>query len=340
MKNKAILLVNLGSPDSTSIPDVRRYLNEFLMDGRVIDMPYWRRFLLVKGIITPFRAPRSAHAYEKIWTDQGSPLIVITEQQRKALEDLTGWPVYIAMRYGSPHPGVAFANMMADLPSLEEVIVIPLYPHYAMSSYETAVVQVREIHRKACYPFRLSIIPPFYNNPGYIDALAASIRPYLDQPYDHLLFSYHGIPERHLDKVDPRGKHVMAEGQCCLDAPEAQKKCYRHQVFETTRLVVEKLGIPEGRYSISFQSRLGKGWLEPFTDVRFQELPEQGVKNLLVVSPAFVSDCLETLEELVMAGRETFLKAGGESYQVIPCMNDQEGWIKAIASLVKKEYLQ
>jgi len=336
MKNSAILLMNLGSPDSTDVKDVRRYLNEFLMDEKVIDQPYWKRFLLVRGIITPFRAPKSAHAYEKVWTYQGSPLVVITEQLRDAIAQLTDIPVEIAMRYGNPNPKIAFDNLLAANPSLEEVIVVPLYPHYAMSSYETAVEHAVNIHGQHEYPFKLNIVPAFYDNPNYINALAESMKEYVEQPFDHLLFSYHGIPQRHLHKTDPTGNHCFSNLNCCNMPSIAHKTCYRHQVLETTRLVTEKLNLPKDKFSVSFQSRLGKGWLEPFTDFRLKELPGEGIKNLLVVSPAFVSDCLETLEELVMAGRETFMEAGGETYKVIPCMNSQEPWVKGLMKIIEE----
>lgn len=328
--------MNLGSPDSTDVSDVRRYLNEFLMDERVIDQPYWKRFLLVKGIITPFRAPKSAHAYSKVWTKDGSPLVVITNQLRQALQKLTAMPVEIAMRYGNPDPKVAFDKLEASKEKPEEVILVPLYPHYAMSSYETAVEQAMDIYKKNNYSFKISILPPFYKETSYIDALAESMRDYIDKPYDHLLFSYHGLPQRHLEKTDPTGNHCFADNNCCSMPSVAHKTCYRHQVFTTTRLVAEKLNIPKDKYSISFQSRLGKGWLQPFTDVRLKELPGEGVKNLLVVSPAFVSDCLETLEELVMVGKETFLEAGGVSYNVIPCMNIQPQWVEGLMGMIKK----
>ncbi len=325
--------MNLGSPDSTSVKDVRSYLNEFLMDERVIDQPYWKRFLLVRGIITPFRAPKSAHAYEKIWTKDGSPLIVITKQLRDALQKLTAMPVEIAMRYGNPDPKTAFDRLGANS-EIDEVILVPLYPHYAMSSYETAVEDAKDVYKKNNYSFRISILPPFYKEPQYIDALAKSMREHINKPFDHLLFSYHGLPQRHLEKTDPTGNHCFSNSNCCSIDSVAHKTCYRHQVFTTTRLIAEKLQIPKDKYSISFQSRLGKGWLEPFTDVRLQELPKEGVKNLLVVSPAFVSDCLETLEELVMVGKETFVEAGGTSYNVIPCMNVQLQWVEGLLEMI------
>jgi protoporphyrin/coproporphyrin ferrochelatase len=334
---KGILLINLGSPDSTDVPDVRKYLDQFLMDERVIDKPWLLRALLVKGIIVPFRAPKSAEAYKEIWTKEGSPLIVFTEQLKEVLEKRIPEPVAIAMRYGNPTPETAFNELLQREPGLEEVIVLPLYPHYAMSSYETAVESVKDFYEKKQYPFRLTFVPPFYNGSLYIDALAESMRPYLHQPYDHILFSYHGIPERHIRKSDITGKHCLNSANCCETNSPAHAFCYRHQIRETTRLVVDQLNIPPDKYSISFQSRLGKGWLTPFTDIRLQEMPNEGIKNLLIICPAFVSDCLETLEEIAMRGKETFLEAGGKSYTMIPCLNTHPLWIKAIEGLLSAQ---
>lgn len=327
---RAILLMNLGSPDSTEVKDVRRYLNEFLMDGRVIDIPLVARALLVRGIIVPFRAPKSAEAYRSIWTNEGSPLVVLTQQLRDALQQEVDEPVAIAMRYGNPSPQQAYDELMRNHPALEEVVLVPLYPHYAMSSYETAVEYAKQRHAKGKYPFRLSIVKAFYNDPLYIEALSAKIAEELTDDYDHLLFSYHGIPARHLKKTDPTQIHCMGMENCCNVASVAHETCYRHQVFATTKLVTEKLNIPKEKYSISFQSRLGKGWLQPFTDVRLEEMPKEGIKKLLVVCPAFVSDCLETLEEIEERGKESFLNAGGQSYKMIPCLNTHPLWIKAL----------
>ena len=326
--------MNLGSPDSTEVKDVRRYLDEFLMDGRVIDSPYLVRALLVKGIIVPFRAPKSAAAYKTIWTKEGSPLVVLTRHLQQALQQQVTEPVAIAMRYGKPSPADAFEALLQQEPALEEVVLAPLYPHYAMSSYETAVVQAMDIYKQKKYGFSVRVVPPFYNHPAYIEALAASIKPYLQQEYDQILFSYHGVPGRHIKKSDTTGIHCLQVNDCCNVASPAHATCYRHQVFTTTRLVTEKLGIPASKYSISFQSRLGKGWLEPFTDIRLEELPKEGVKKLLILCPAFVSDCLETLEEIADRGRESFMGAGGESYTPIPCMNTQPEWVKALAEIV------
>jgi ferrochelatase len=333
---KGIILINLGSPESTSVPDVRKYLDQFLMDERVIDKPWLTRALLVKGIIVPFRAPKSAEAYKTIWIKEGSPLIVYTEQLRHALQQQVEEPVEISMRYGNPAPDAAYEALLKRDPEIEEVIVVPLYPHYAMSSYETAVAYMKEFYNRKRYPFKLTFVAPFYNDVNYIHALSENIRPFLNQPYDHLLFSYHGIPERHIRKSDITGCHCLQNENCCEIPSPAHAFCYRHQIRTTTRLVTEQLQIPKHKYSISFQSRLGKGWLTPFTDFRFQEMPKEGIKNLLVVCPAFVSDCLETLEEIAMRGKEMFLAAGGESYQMIPCLNTNPLWVDALNLLIKK----
>lgn len=334
---RGIVLMNLGSPDSTDVKDVRRYLNEFLMDERVIDMPFITRFFLVRGIISPFRAPKSAEAYKTIWTKEGSPLIELTRQLRSALQQQVDEPVAIAMRYGNPSMKTAFDELLEKESELEEVVAVPLYPHYAMSSYETAVEHAKEVHKKVGYTFQLNFIKPYYNNTDYIEALAESIKPYLQQEYDHILFSYHGVPERHIHKGDVTGNHCLKANNCCeVDSP-AHAQCYRHQCLVTTKLVAEKLGIGADKYSFSFQSRLGRDeWLKPYTVKRFEELPDEGKKKILVACPAFVSDCLETLEEIAEQGKETFLHAGGESFTMIPCLNVHPLWVKALASWVRK----
>ena len=329
--------MNLGSPDSTRVKDLRKYLDEFLMDERVIDQPWLLRALLVKGIIVPFRAAKSAEAYKAIWTDNGSPLIEITRQLKAALEDMIEEPVEIAMRYGNPTPEAGFNALLEKNPAIEDVIAVPLYPHYAMSSYETAVDYARQIHKKKKYPFKLSFVKPFYNDADYLNALAENIRPYLNEPYDQLLFSYHGIPERHIRKSDVTGCHCLQTGNCCETPSTAHPYCYRHQVFTTTKRVTELLNIPENKYSISFQSRLGKGWLTPFTDIRLTEMPAEGIRKLLIICPAFVSDCLETLEEINIRGREEFMTAGGESYTMIPCLNVNPLWVETVAGYVSQQ---
>ncbi len=330
---RGVLLMNLGSPDSTEVKDVKRYLNEFLMDKRVIDSPFLQRFLLVRGIIVPFRAPKSAEAYKSIWTEEGSPLIVITKQLQQAVQSKVDMPVEIAMRYGNPTVKYGFDRLAEQ--GVTEVISLPLYPHYAMSSYETAVEHAKEIYKKNKYPFTLDFIEPYYNEENYIHALTESIRPYVEREYDHFLFSYHGVPERHIFKGDVTGKHCLKVDNCCEVASEAHKYCYRHQCLVTTKLVAERLNIPKEKYSFSFQSRLGRDeWLKPYTAKRLEELPKEGRKRILVACPAFVSDCLETLEEIAVEGKHTFMEAGGESFEMIPCLNVHPLWVEAVVKLV------
>ena len=225
---QAIVLMNLGSPDSTQVKDVKRYLDEFLMDERVIDKPWLFRALLVKGIIVPFRAPKSAEAYKSIWTEKGSPLIVISEQLAGALEKDLNLPVTIAMRYGTPSPRQAFEELVQNHPDLEEIIAIPMYPHYAMSSYETGVEYAKQLYKKGGYAFKLTVIKPYYDNEAYINALCESVQPFLENEYDQILFSYHGVPERHIVKGDVTGQHCLKVANCCDVLSPAHEYCYRH----------------------------------------------------------------------------------------------------------------
>lgn len=331
-----VVLMNLGSPDSTNVPDVRRYLNEFLMDERVIDVPKFFRTILVKGIISPLRAPKSARVYKSIWWQEGSPLIQITRRLQKALQaEIPEMPIEIAMRYGNPSVKLAFDNLQKNHPNLKEVVAVPLYPHYAMSSYESAVEDAKTCHKNGDYTFDLKIVPPFYKDENYINALAKNIQPYLEKSkWDYLLFSYHGIPERHIRKSDPTKSHCQINDTCCSTPSPAHQFCYKHQDITTMMLTAAQLGLPKNKFGLSFQSRIGGGWLKPFTDVRLKEMPKEGIKNLLIVCPAFVSDCLETLEEIEIAGKETFLKSGGESYTMIPCLNDSPLFVKTLAHLI------
>jgi protoporphyrin/coproporphyrin ferrochelatase len=327
--------MNLGSPDSTEVYELRKYLNEFLTDKRVIDS--WPvRNLLVRTVIVPARAPKSAEAYRTIWTKNGSPLIQFTKELAEKLQAEIPEPVAIAMRYGNPSMDSAYKFLLSKIPDLEEVLAIPLYPHYAMSSYETAVEHAKEIKRKKKYPFQLTFVPPFYRDPGYIHAMAENIRPYLQTDYDHLLFSFHGIPERHIIKSDPTQHHCLQSPNCCSEDSVAHATCYRHQCLQTMNLIARELGMPENKFSYSFQSRLLKDpWLKPYTDFRLEEMPNEGIKKLLVVCPAFVSDCLETLEEIQIRGRESFLSHGGTDYAMIPCLNIHPLWVQTVAGWVK-----
>jgi len=336
MAKRGVVLMNLGSPESTEVKDVRKYLMQFLMDERVIDYPYIFRLLLIGGIIVPFRASKSAEAYKRVWTKEGSPLIVLTRQLQQALQAKVQEPVEMAMRYGNPTMEDAFDKLIQRAPGLEEVIAIPLYPHYAMSSYETAVEHAKAVHTKKKYPFSLSFIKPFYNEPNYIHALTESIKPYLQQEYDQVLFSYHGLPQRHMTKADPTKSHCLKVENCCEVPSPAHTTCYRHQCWTTTQLLAQNLSIPADKVGFSFQSRLGREeWLKPYTALRLTELPKEGVKKLVILCPAFVSDCLETLEEIAMEGKESFLHAGGESFTVIPCLNIHPLWVQSLTTWIQ-----
>jgi protoporphyrin/coproporphyrin ferrochelatase len=333
MPKSAVLLVNLGSPASTSVPDVRRYLEEFLGDERVIDKPAQPfRSLLVKRIIIPKRAPNSAHAYEQIWTREGSPLLVISRSVQQKLAAALGpaAPVYLAMRYGEPSIASVVGQMIAD--GITDVLLFPQYPHYAMSSWETVVVKVQEEIARLGHRLRLGTVQPFYADADYIEALYTVCAPFLAQPHDFVLFSYHGIPVRHLRKADSSRAHCQVVPDCCTTPSPVHATCYKAQCLATTRALVKRAGIPPERHAVTFQSRLvGEPWLSPYTDHELERLPKTGRKRLLILCPAFVADCLETIEEISGEGKETFLEAGGEAFTQIPCLNDHAAYIEFLA---------
>lgn len=328
---KGILIINLGSPDSPNKKDVKRYLDEFLMDERVIDISKFWRTILVRGIILNTRPKKSAEAYQKVWTNDGSPLIIHTENLKNKIQNQVKAPVEMAMRYGNPSIKSGIQKLKDQ--GVSEILAIPLYPQYAMATTETVIVKTQEIQKKYFPEIRMDFVPPFYNNTEYINVLSESIQKALDKTdAEHLLFSYHGIPERHIYKTDPTESHCKIDGSCCNTPSEAHKTCYRHQCFETTKLVAKNLNFDKDFYSDSFQSRLGRDpWLQPYTADRFEEFPHEKVKKLAVVTPAFVADCLETIEEIGMEGKEEFLHAGGESFHTIPCLNDDDDWAKLLS---------
>jgi ferrochelatase len=335
MSKKGVLLVNLGSPDSPKTADVRRYLREFLMDGRVLDAPWPIRFCVVHFAILPTRPKESGHAYQKIWLPEGSPLVVTSQRVRDVIAKRAPVPVELAMRYQNPSIPSAVQKLAGQ--GIDDLLLIPLFPHYAMSSFETAVVRVREVAAQISPKMRITVQPPFYADPDYIEALVGSAQEKLDKGYDHLLFSFHGIPERHLRKSDPTKCHCLATPNCCETPSPAHATCYRAQCFRTMAEFVKRAGIPEGKYSVSFQSRLGRDpWLKPYTDFELPRLAKEGKQRMLVICPAFVSDCLETIEEIGMRGREEFLGAGGKEYSEIPCMNEHPLWIKALENMIGK----
>lgn len=333
MPKKAVLLVNLGSPDKPKTREVRRYLKQFLLDPYVIQLPWIIRRLLVSLFILPTRPKKSAKAYQSIWTEDGSPLLVLSEHLKTALQNSVDMPVEMAMRYGKPSIAKQLLKLSRHA-DLKEILLIPLYPHYAESTVKTSIVEAKRVLKKrALKKLKLTVIPPFYDHPAYINALVESARPYLEKPYDHLLFSYHGLPEIHIKKLDKSKKHCLKKADCCQQPHKAHKTCYRHQVMRTTECFVKQLAIPATHYSVAFQSRLGRAkWLGPNTEEQLQILAQQGKKNILIICPAFVTDCLETLEEIAIRGEEVFKQAGGESLTLIPCLNDQAQWVDALAS--------
>lgn len=333
---KGVLLVNLGSPDSPEPKDVKTYLGEFLMDERVIDVPLWARTLIVKGIILNTRPKASAAAYKKIWWEEGSPLIVISERLKKKIQKQVDFPVALAMRYGSMTIKKGLQELVDK--GVDEVFLIPLYPQFAMATTETILVLAEQI-RKANFPeIQITNLPAFYNNPDYIDVLSNSMSNHLKgKKYDHILFSYHGVPERHIRKRDITKSHCKIDASCCKTPSKAHEFCYRHQCLEVTRLVAEKLNLQEGTFSTSFQSRLGfDPWLQPYTDRTIERLGKEGIKNLAIVTPAFVSDCLETLEEIAMEGEEIFHEMGGNNFTTVPCLNDGDEWVKLLARWINE----
>ena len=329
-------MINLGSPDSTSIKDVRKYLDEFLMDERVIGKSYWFRWFLVKVIILNTRPRKSAKAYKKIWWKEGSPLIVLSKRLFDKVTKLVNFPVALAMRYGS----ISIFKGLKELDDkgVKNITVLPLYPHYAMSSYETVVEKVKDEVKTNFPHLKIKTVEPFYNDKKYIDLLCKKIKSTISKiEYDHILFSYHGIPISHLKISDPTNSHCYKVKDCCNNHSDAHKFCYKHQVLETTELVIKKLKIDKNKYSNAFQSRLpNEAWLKPYTDDELVRLAKEGKKKLVIVTPAFVTDCLETLEEIAMEGKEEFLEAGGESYHYVPCLNDDDDWAKLISKWSNK----
>jgi ferrochelatase len=330
---KGVLLVNLGSPDSPSVPDVRRYLREFLMDGRVIDVPWPVRFCIVNFAILPSRPKESAHAYQSVWTPEGSPLIVTSRNVQKKLQARVDVPVELAMRYQNPSIPQALKKLVDE--GVDDLLVISLFPHYAMSSFETAMVRVQEVAAQIAPRMRVEIRKAYYDEPDYIAALLASAESYLAKPFDQLLFSFHGVPERQIRKSDPTGCHCLKVPNCCEVASPSHDVCYRAQCFKTVAAFAKAAGLPKEKYSVAFQSRLGRDpWLSPYTDHELERLAGLGVKRLLVICPAFVSDCLETIEEIGMRGKESFLKAGGLEFTRIPCLNEHPKWIEVLEKMV------
>jgi ferrochelatase len=339
MSLTGVLLVNLGTPDSPSPRDVRRYLREFLSDPLVIDIPALPRWLLLNLVILPFRPRKSAAAYAQIWTEAGSPLKIHGERLRAAVAAELGdaFHVELAMRYAEP--SIANAVARAQAAGVDRWIVLPLFPQYSAAATLSAERAVEDAFAKADNAAPVHEIAAFYDDPDFIAAFGAVMRPHLDdfRP-DHVLFSYHGLPERQLRTGDATGAHCLERDDCCETVGEVNRDCYRAQCFATTRLLARELGLGPDAHSLSFQSRLGRTpWIQPYTDFVLPELAARGVKRLAIACPAFVADCLETLEEIAIRGRNQWLELGGEELSLVPSLNSDPAWVTAVVAMVRKQ---
>ena len=336
MGKSGILLVNLGTPDSPETKDVRKYLREFLMDEHVIDIAGWKRWILVNLIIAPLRAPKSAAEYRKLWTDEGSPLLFHGLKLQADLQKQLGDDFHVAfgMRYQNPPVEKAIDELVAA--NVDDILVVPLYPQFAMASTGSTIENVKHFVEAKGIKTPVKFIESFPEHPGFIDAFAELGKKYLEQEnYDHVLYSYHGLPERQILKGSIDG-HCKLNAECCSELTEKNHLCYRAQCFATSRKLTEALGLKEDQQSTSFQSRLGRDpWIKPYTDDVLAKFPEQGKKKVLCFSPAFVADCLETTVEIAETYGEEFEEAGGEKWQLVESLNTTSRWIEALADLVK-----
>ncbi|MCX6119075.1 MAG: ferrochelatase [Proteobacteria bacterium] len=335
-KKDGVLLVNIGTPDSPSTSDVRKYLREFLMDPLVLNIPFIFRWILVHLIIAPLRGPKSAHAYQKIWTRNGSPLMVYSKQLADKVQYRLSQSIVLhAMRYQSPSIYSQISSLASS--GVTNITMLPMFPQYSLAATESAVLEAKNVVAKQFPQMKLKIIGDFFNHPGFIEAQASIIRKKIeDFKPDHILMSYHGLPENHVQATDRSGQHCLKAKDCCAAITETNRLCYRAQSFDTSRKLASSLGLTSNQYSVSFQSRLGKiPWIQPFTDFIIKDLKNSGVKRLLVVCPSFVADCLETLEEIGIRCREDWLALGGEAFEFAPCVNADDAFADAVVSLVK-----
>ena len=333
-ENEGVLLINLGSPKELSKKSVRQYLRVFLSDDNVVDLPKFFQQFILRLFILPFRPKNTLEAYEKIWTKEGSPLIISTESIANKLTEKTGWNVEYAMRYEEPSIEKALHKFKEN--EINKIYVISLYPHNAMATTVTTELETRNVAMNTSNDFELIFTKPFFDNEEYINAMVNSIRPYVEnKSYDKIIFSYHGIPKRQAKKTDETGEHCFSTSNCCEVENDGSKDCYRSHTRIASDLTAKKLGLEDDQWEIAYQSRIGPGWLTPFTDKRLAKLPEEGKDNIAILCPSFISDCLETLEEIDIRGRETFLKAGGKKMTYIPCLNDSEDTINLLENLVR-----
>ncbi len=340
MNRTGVLLINLGTPNAPTREAVGRYLREFLMDGFVIDVPKPLRWFLVNVMIVPRRKIKSAKAYQKVQLPAGSPLLVYTralaEKVTQQLAKDERYVVEYAMRYGNPSIASALARLCS--PDISPIIVLPLYPQYAESSYETALVETKRAAQESGCADRLSFFPPFYDRPEFISAFARRIAEANENGRpDHLVFSFHSLPERHLQRLDATGHHCLVKADCCGQISAVNRNCYRAQCFSTARQIAAQLGLKDEDYTVSFQSRLGRAkWIGPTTEVVLRELAQRGVRRVSVSCPSFVADCLETVEEMGIRGRQTFIDAGGEDLQLIPSLNADQFWVDTIVGWIRQ----
>jgi len=331
-KKTGVLLINLGTPDTPSVGDVRSYLTQFLNDPRVMDIPWLWRKILVNVMIVPFRAPKSSQVYKKLWTDQGSPLLFYGEAVKRLLQSSLGdqYAVHLAMRYKNPSIPAVLETMRKE--NYDEIIVLPLFPQYASASTGSALDEVMRVVRKWWVIPEIKFISQYYDHPTYLDAIVETARPYDHTAYDHVLFSYHGLPDRQVDKAHFHG--TCADNRCEHEINAENKYCYRAACYATSRLIAERLNIPRERYTVCFQSRLDKEWLTPFSDEVVKECARKGMKKILAFSPAFTADCLETIIEIGDEYQEIFESLGGEKVQLVESLNDHPVWIACLRDLV------
>lgn len=331
-KKKAVLLINVGTPDEPTVKAVRRYLSEFLNDRRVIDIPLVLQKILVNLIIVPFRAPKSTKLYQRLWTEKGSPLLyyseIVQEELQKKLDSKAD--VFMAMRYGNPSVGKALSAIKKG--NYNQLVILPMFPQYASSTTGTAIQVVIDQIRKWNTIPEIKAISQFYDHPAFLDAFTERIRSYQPETYDHVIFSYHGLPNRHLEKNHP--EESINSCNCETTLPEFGKFCYKATCYQTTRELVRRLDLKKGQFSVSFQSRLSNNWMTPFTDQNLVSRAKQGCKSILVVAPAFVADCLETTVEIGWEYKELFTENGGENLQLVESLNDSPGWIAAMEDIL------
>ena len=331
------LLLNLGTPDSPSVPDVRRYLREFLSDPRVIDIPALGRWLLLNLVILPFRPKKSAAAYAKIWTPEGSPLLVHSRALAEGVGEALGpdWVVALGMRYGQPTIASAVARLREA--NVSRLVVLPLFPQYSEAATGSALAKLAEEMQRSDYAPPLATIPAFYDAPGFTQSVASTAEESLRGfAADFVLFSYHGLPERHVRASDRSGAHCLASDSCCASIVEANRDCYRAQCFATTRAVAEILALEPERHATAFQSRLGRTpWIQPFTDHILVALAARGIKRLAVICPSFTADCLETLEEIGIRAAEQWRDLCGGQLELIPAVNARPDWARAVAEMLR-----